>query len=135
MSTAGSWNGLSFGTGAATGFYVGGVEGLWDISDVRNDDLPKAVGAGSFVGSQRQGTRRIVLTLHIIAASSAAYETLVQSLITATNDVTTVRTLTLMGTKTVQARVSRRIIPIDATKVQRTGTATIEFICADPTVS
>lgn len=136
MSLAGSYRGLTFGNGAGTGFHVAGVEGLWDLPDVRSDDLPKAVGDGSFPGQARLSARRIVLTLHLIASTPSAYETLVQTLITETDDVNTLDTLSLMGnTKTVQARPSRRLIPVKTGEYQRTGTAVITFSCPDPTVT
>jgi hypothetical protein len=136
VSLAGSYRGLTFGNGTTSGFHVGGVEGLWDLPDVRSDDLPKAVGDGVFPGTPKLGPRRIVLTLHLIAATPVAYEALVQTLIAETDDVVTLDTLSLMGnTVTVEARPTRRIIPVKTGEQQRTGTAVINFICPDPTVT
>ena len=133
---AGSYRGLTFGNGAGTGFHVGGVDGLWDLPEVFENDLPKAVGQGSFPGEPRKGVRRIVLTLHLIAANHTAYDALVEDLIAETDDVETLDTLSLMGnTRTVEARPVRRIVPVRTGEYQRTGTATIEFICPDPTVT
>lgn len=136
MIHTGSYRSLTFGNGAGTGFHVAGVEGLWDLPEVRGNDLPKAVGNGDFPGSARLAPRRIVLTLHLIAATPTAYDTLVETLIAQTDDVDTIDTLSLAGnTKTVEARPARRIVPVRAGEYQRTGTATIEFICPDPTVT
>ena len=136
MIHTGSFRGLTFGNGAGTGFHVAGVEGLWDLPPVRTTDLPKAAANGAFAGTSRLESRRIVLTLHLIATTVSAYDTLVQTLITETDDVNTLNTLSLMGnTKTVQARPTRRIVPVRAGEYQRTGTATIEFLCPDPTVT
>lgn len=133
---AGSYRSLTFGNGAGTGFHVAGVEGLWDLPEVRSNDLPKAAADGAFPGTSRKGPRRIVLTLHLIAATHTAYDTLVQTLITNTDDVNTLNTLSLMNnTKTVQARPTRRIVPVRTGEYQRTGTAVIEFSCPDPTIT
>jgi len=136
MNFTGSYRSLTFGNGAGTGFHCGGVDGLWDLPEVRTDDLPKAVGVGSFPGTSRLGPRRVVLTLHLIAATPAAYDALVVTLIAQTADVNTLNTLSLMGnTKTVQARPARRTIPVRTGEYQRTGTAVIEFSCPNPTVT
>lgn len=133
---AGSYRSLTFGNGTGTGFHVAGVEGLWDLPEVVENDLPKAAANGAFAGTTRKGPRRIVLTLHLIAASHTAYDTLVQTLITNTDDVNTLNTLSLMNnTKTVQARPTRRIVPVLTGEYQRTGTAVIEFSCPDPTIT
>lgn len=133
---AGSYRSLTFGNGAGTGFHVAGVEGIHDLPPVRENDLPKAAADGAFAGTTRKGPRRVVLTLHLIAASHTAYDTLVATLITNTDDVNTLNTLSLFGnTRTVQARPTRRIVPVRAGEYQRTGTAVIEFSCPDPTVT
>ncbi len=136
MNFTGSYRSMTFGNGANSGFHVANVEGLWDLPEIRSNDLPKATGSGSFPGETRKGPRRIVLTLHLIAFTPAAYDTLVQTLITNTDDVDTISTLSLMGnTKSVQARPVRRIVPVRAGEYQRTGTAVVEFSCPDPTVT
>lgn len=136
MSTAGSYRGLTFGTGANTGFHVAGLEGLDDLPEVRSNNLPKAVGAGSFPGKSRLGERRIVLSLLLRAASPAAYDTLVATLVAETDDVDTLDTLSLEGnTRTVEARPTRRIVPRRTTEYQRSGVAVIEFNAPDPTVT
>lgn len=78
---AGSFNGLSFGPG--TSYHVSGVEGLWDADGVEDRDLPR-IGNGAFVGRDRQGGRRVILTLTLIADTPAAYDSLVSDLIDAT---------------------------------------------------
>lgn len=129
----GSFNGLSFGAG--TDYHVSGVEGLWDLPEVRSNDLPKSAGYGSFVGMDRSGSRTVTLTLTLIAATVGAYDTLVTTLRTATEPQTTAKALRLMGnTVFVWARPRRRILPIATDRQQRHAVAVIEFVCADPTV-
>lgn len=129
----GSYNGLSFGAG--TDYHVSGVEGLWDLPELRTTDLPKSGGTGYFVGRDRAASRTVILTLTLVAATAAAYDTLVTNLRTATDPQTTDKPLRLMGnTVYVNARPRRRIIPIATDRQQRIGVTTIEFFCADPTV-
>lgn len=129
----GSYNGLTFGAG--TDYHVSGVEGLWDLPPVRTTDLPKTTGTGSFVGVDRLEDRVVILTLTVIGATTAAYDTLITNLRTATEIQATVKPLRLMGnTVYVYARPRRRIIPIATDRQQIYGVATIEFVCADPTV-
>lgn len=78
----GSYNGLSFGTG--TDYHVSGVEGLWDLPPVRSNDLAKAAAFGSFPGRDRLDEKVVILNLTLIAATPAAYDTLVFDLIDAT---------------------------------------------------
>lgn len=136
MIYTGSFRGLTFGNGAGTGLHVGAISGIDDLPDVRDDDLPKAVGAGSFPGTSRLAARRVVLELHLIAATPAAYDTLVDLVVAQTNDVNTLSTLSVYNNKrTIPARPTRRLIPRRTGEHQRTGTAVLEFACPNPTVT
>lgn len=131
---AGSYRGLTFGVGANTGLHIHAIDGLWDLPNVRNNDLPKAVGEGSFPGEPTLDVRYITLQLLARAHTVADYDTLVTLIVAQTDDVSTLDTLTLLG-KTIEARPDRRAIPIRATEYQRSGIAVIRFACPDPTLT
>ena len=135
MSTAGSYNGLSFGTG--TGYAVVALSGLFDLPEIRSSDSPKADGTGYFPGKDRRGGKRIVLELLVHAATAADCNTLLAALVAATDvQEDDELPLQLLGnTFYVYARPRRRTVPLDFEYEPSTSIpVTIEFSCSDPTV-
>lgn len=133
-SLAGSYNGLAFGVGTSYG--VAGMDGFWDLPEVRENDLERTTGTGTVAGKDRKGGRTVTLTLVLIAATPTAYDTLVDNLIAATDVQPTVELpLRFWGnTRYIRCRPRRRSLPVDCGYPQRTGTAVIEFFASDPTV-
>ena len=133
MNLAGSYNGLAFGPG--TPYHVSKLQGLWDLDNVSSNDLPRSAGSGSFAGRDRRRGRQIILGLTMVQLTVEDYDALIGPLVTATDEQPADLPLRLAGnTVYVYARPRRRTIPIDAEYPQRSGVATIEFFCADPTV-
>ena len=133
MSLAGAYNGLSFGTG--TSYAVSILRGLYDLNDVRTNDLPVSVGGGYFAGNDRAGGRSIVLGLTIRGTSQSNFLTLADALADATEPQDDELPLQLLGnTIYVMARPRQREIPLDATIRQRSTLATVQFFCSTRTV-
>lgn len=132
MNHAGSYNGWSFGPG--TIYHVNGLQGLYDVADVRSNDLPRSSG-GFFPGNDRVGGKTVVLSILLITANPDAYIAALAPLVAATEPRDDDLPLQLLGnTVYVNARPRARTVPFDAENPQRWGIIPIRFFCADPTV-
>lgn len=128
MNHAGSYNGWSFGPG--TIYHVNGLDGIFDLDDVKTNDLPRSSG-GYFAGSDRPGGRTVVLRILLIASDPDAYITALAPLIAATEEQDDELPLQLLGnTVYVMARPRARTVPIDAENPQKSGIIPIRFFCS-----
>lgn len=132
MNHAGAYNGWAFGPGTA--YHVNRLAGLYDLQEVRSNDLPRSSG-GYFPGSDKPGGRTIDLSILLLAADPDAYIAAFAAIVAATEPQDDDLPLQLLGnTVYVMARPRQRTIPFDAEHEQRNGIIPIRFFCADPTV-
>jgi hypothetical protein len=128
MNHAGAYNGWTFGPG--TVYHVNGLAGLYDLDDVKSNDLPRSSG-GYFPGGDRPGGRTIVLRILLLSADDDAYIADLAPLVAATEEQDDELPLQLLGnTVYVMARPRGRTVPFDAENVQRSGIIPVRFFCS-----
>lgn len=134
MSLAGSYNGLSFGPTQKV--HVGGHVGLADLPELRTTDIARGGEDGAFQGLDLMGERVVTLDLHLIGDDHSDFLTQFATLEAATVPRQSGELpLYLFGsTKVVYVRPRRRALPTETDHLQRTGTATVEFVASDPRI-
>lgn len=125
------WGDLTMGTG--TRYHITTAEGIDDLPDVRTTDTAREGQHGDYTGPDTVGPRIVQLGLTLRADTPDELRQLVLDLQRATQPQRTPAALQLLDWNWLAwAKVRRRAVPYDAEGLWRTGTAALEFYCADP---
>lgn len=125
------WGDLQFGPGSR--YHVTAIEGFDDLPDVRSEDIDRPGQHGDYTGPDFVGARVIQLGLGLRGDSPDELRGLTLGLRAATQPQRQPEALQFLDQDTVvYGKVRRRSIPYDAEHLWRTGTAALEFYCADP---
>lgn len=125
------WGPLTFGPGTPYG--VSQIEGIDDLPDISAPDVDREDQHGEFTGPDYTKARTVQLGLSLHAEDPDSLRDLTLALRAATQPQTAPAPLQLLDWNTlVYGKVRRRSLPYDAEYIWRTGTAALEFYCADP---
>lgn len=125
------WGDLLMGPG--TGYSVQGISGVDDLPEVRNSDVAKNDAHGDYTGPDYVGPRTVQLSLNLIADDPAGLRQMILALRRATQPGRTPADLQFLDWGvSVSAKVRKRSVPYDAEYLWHTGSAAVEFYCADP---
>ncbi|MFD9834507.1 MULTISPECIES: phage distal tail protein [Streptomyces] len=125
------WGDLQFGPGSR--YHVTSIDGLDDLPDIRSEDTERPGQNGDYTGPDYTGPRTIQLGLGLRADSPDELRDLVIALRAATQPQRQPAAVQLLDQDTlVYGKIRRRNIPYDAEYLWSTGTAALEWYCADP---
>lgn len=125
------WGDLVMGPG--TGYHVQAISGIDDLPDVRNSDVAKSDAHGDYTGPDYVGPRVVQLSLNLIADDPDTLRQMILDLRRATQPGRQPDDLQLLDWGvSVSGKVRKRSVPYDAEQLWRTGSAAIEWYCADP---
>lgn len=125
------WGDLLMGPG--TGYSISSLSGVDDMPEVRNSDVAKSDAHGDYTGPDYTGPRTVQLGLTLLADSPDRLREMTLALRRATQPGTMPADLQFLDWGiSVAAKVRRRAIPYDAENLWSSGTAALEFYCADP---
>lgn len=125
------WGDLLMGPG--TGYHVSAISGIDDLPDVRNQDVAKSDAHGDYTGPDYVGPRVVQISLNLIADDPDSLRQMILDLRRATQPGQQPDDLQLLDWGvSVSGKVRKRSVPYDAEQLWRTGTAAIEWYCADP---
>jgi hypothetical protein len=125
------WGDLLMGPG--TGYSISSIDGIDDLPEVRNQDVAKSDAHGDYTGPDYTGPRTVQLGLTLIADTPDQLRQMILDLRRATQPGTLPADLQLLDWGiSVTGKVRKRSVPYDAAYLWRTGTAAIEWYCADP---
>jgi hypothetical protein len=125
------WGDLLMGPG--TGFHVQSISGIDDLPEVRNQDVAKSDAHGDYTGPDYVGPRVVQIGLSLIADTPDALRQMILDLRRATQPGSAPADLQLLDWGvSVSGKVRKRSVPYDAEQLWRTGSAVIEWYCADP---
>lgn len=128
-----TWNGVTFGPG--TPYSVAGISGLDDLPDVRTQDIARPSQHGDYTGPDYLASRLIDLDLAIIAPDPDGLRALTLALRDATQPGADVSPLVFVDQGVqLQVKCRRRALPYNASALDRTGSASLEFYAPDPTL-
>lgn len=125
------WGTLLMGPG--TSYHVQAISGIDDLPDVRNQDTAKDGADGDYTGPDYTGPRTVQLSLNLLADTPDDLRALILDLRRATQPGRAPADLQLLDWGvSVSGKIRKRSIPYDAEHLWRSGTAAIEWYCADP---
>lgn len=125
------WDGLEFGPGSR--YHVSEVTGIDDMPEIRTDDLARTGAHGDYTGPDYTGPRIVQLGLSLRGDTPDHLRELTVALRAATQPQRQPAPLELLDWGVlVYGKVRRRSLPYDAQGLWRTGTAALEWYCADP---
>lgn len=125
------WGDLLIGPG--TGYHVQAITGIDDLPEVRNQDIAKSDAHGDYTGPDYVGPRVVQLALNLIADDPDTLRQMILDLRRATQPGRQPADLRLLDWGvSVSGKIRRRSIPYDAEQLWRTGSAALEWYCADP---
>ncbi|KRV48779.1 hypothetical protein AQ490_23190 [Wenjunlia vitaminophila] len=127
------WGDLVMGPG--TRYHVTSLEGYDDLPEVRAEDMPKEGADGDYTGPDFVGPRVVQLGLTLHGDSPDELRALTVALRAACQPCRTPAPLmfTTWGTL-LWAKLRRRAVPYDAEHLWSSGSAALEFYCADPRI-
>ncbi|WNI15579.1 phage distal tail protein [Actinacidiphila sp. ITFR-21] len=125
------WGDLLIGPG--TGYHVQALSGVDDLPDVRSADTAKSDAHGDYTGPDYVGPRVVQLSLNLMADTPDELRQMILDLRRATQPGRAPADFQLLDWGiSVSGKVRKRSIPYDAEYLWRSGTAAIEWYCADP---
>lgn len=128
-----TWGSLTFGPG--TPYSVAGISGLDDLPDVRTQDTPRPSQHGDYTGPDYLASRLIDLDLNISAPDPDTLRALTLALRAGTQPQQTPQPLVFVDQGVMlQCKLRKRALPYNATALDRTGAASLEFYAPDPTL-
>lgn len=128
---AGSFNGLSIGTG--TQLPIADLKGWLDMPAIRNRDTPRPASDGDSSAPDLSAGRIVRVTLGLRGDNSANLEELRQLVLSAFPVSSSALPL-VINDRQVFAKVRRRDIEDDLSAPWRLGSADLEFYCSDSRV-
>jgi hypothetical protein len=125
------WRDLILGPGGQ--YHVTSIAGIDDLPEIRTEDVARAGQAGDYSGPDLASSRTVQLGLTLLADTPDGLRDLTLALRAATHPQAAPEPLMLLDQDTlVWAKLRRRALPYDAEHLWRSGTAALEWYCADP---
>lgn len=125
------WGDLLMGPG--TGYSVQSISGMDDLPEIRNADVPKSDAHGDYTGPDYTGPRTVQIGLTLVADDPDSLRVMTLALRRATQPQQRPADLRFVDQGvSLSAKLRRRAVPYDAENLWRTGSAALEFYCADP---
>lgn len=125
------WGDLLMGPGSR--YHVQAIEGVDDLPDIRAEDMARPGAHGDYTGPDYTGPRVVQIGLALRGDDPEHLRELTLALRAATQPQRQPAPLQLLDQDLmVWGKVRRRSVPYDAEHLWRTGTAAVEWYCADP---
>jgi hypothetical protein len=125
------WGDLVMGPG--TGYSISSLSGIDDLPEVRNQDVAKTDAHGDYTGPDYTGPRTVQIGLTLVADTPDQLRTLTLALRRATQPQLRPDDLQLLDWGvSLSAKIRKRAMPYDAENLWSSGSAVLEFYCADP---